>query len=364
MPRRYAVMGTFMMILFSAVLLAQAQGGGSNNPCPPGCTFVCTIPDPQCGCYGYCSCSGGQGTLAPTPTPAPVGTPDSRLCYRTTYYCSWSCPDPAQGQLKTMHEYIDCVTGELLYGVVVSTGECGSCRLLRDCRQPGACTPTPVRATPTPGPTPTAEPCGCPGPQEILGTPSYNMSQFPPYPIVVGQGGQGITIRLSVTIPDWILRKSHKEIRRVCVEGDPAPGQEACTMPDGTPGHWEWRDHEWRNGQCVPFCASHDESYPEYATGGTIRLQLRQSSIQWIQSELAARYPGARVYQAMWERPARVIATYDAGNATIAVLEAYFPVRDPGYYDVSAVISTNKRTLTYVSLDPARAYLIDTTIIR
>lgn len=95
-----------------------------------------------------------------------------------------------------------------------------------------------------------------------------------------------------------------------------------------------------------------------------IRLSLRQSSVDWIQTELATRYPGARVYQREWQSPARPVGVYDLGNATSVTLEAHFPVRDPGYYDVSAIISTNKRTLTYQPAQPVSAYLIDTSIIR
>ncbi len=374
MKRWLAIPGAAAILLILAALVLAQSGGGS--VCPPNCTFVCVVPAPDCGCYGYCNCPP-QGTPVPTPTPAR----DPRyyeLCYRYTYRCDWSCSDLAQGKLQTVFQYVECTTGEVLWEGVDSVAPCGSCRRLRDCHQPGACTPTPVRTTPTPYPTATPPPCSCPGPQEILGTPSYQMSQNPPYPIVVGQGGSGITVRVAVTIPDWTLRQWRQESRLVCVPGAAGPGQTACTLADGSPGH-----HEWRDGECVdcgggpcrgvngcgnkcwsPFCASWDEHYPEYATGGVIRLQLRQSSIDWIQTELATRYPGAHVYQATWQAQARVVATYDTGNATVCILEAHFPVRDPGYYDVSAIISTTKRTLTYVPPQPVSAYLIDTTIIR
>jgi len=374
MKKRWAIAAGIILSLVVAALVL-AQGGGS-SVCPPGCTFVCVQPMPDCGCYGYCDCPPA-GTPVPTPTPAPG---PGRWCARYRYQCDWQCSDYALGQLNLYYEIVDCVTGQEKATLLVSTAPCGSCRRLRDCRVPGACTPTPPRwQTPTPRPTATPPPCSCPTPQEILGTPSYQAAQWPPYPIVVGQGGSGITVRLTVTLPDWVLRQWRQESRQVCVPGAAGPGQTACTMPDGRPGHSEWRD-----GECVdcgsdnpcrgvngcgnqcwsPFCASWDETYAEYATGGTIRLQLRQSSIDWIQSELATRYPGAHVYQATWEAQARVIATYDLGNATACVLEAYFPVRDPGYYDVSAVIATSKRTLTYQSPQPVSAYLIDTSIIR
>jgi hypothetical protein len=275
-----------------------------------------------------------------------------------------------------IHQLVDCQSGAVIREVVASEAPCGSCRLRRDCRQPGACTPTPQRfVTPTPAPTP--RPCDCPGPQEILGDPAYRLFQDPPHPVVVGQGGSGVTVRVQVTIPDWILRRWHREPKKVCLPGTPEPGGIACTTEDGRPGHIEWRHGECQScgdpscqggcpsGMCfVPYCASEDERYAEYATGGTIRLSLRPSSIDWIQGELAARYPGARVYQAVWESPARVAGLYDVGGATAAILEARFPVRDPGYYDVQVVVATNKRILTWTSPDPVSAYLKDTSIIR
>lgn len=374
-----AIVGAGALSLVIAVLtLAQSSGGSSS--CPEGCTFVCVapLPPPDCGCYGYCNCPPGTPAPTATPMPGPGG-----YCIRYEYRCNWSCSDLAQGSLDTYLFYVDCETGVSKQEVLLFSAPCGSCRRPRDCRVPGACTPTPPRTTPTPRPTATPIPCTCPGPQEFLGTPAYRTTQNPPYPIVVGQGGSGITVRVVVTIPDWTLRQWRQETRlvAVCVPGTPRPGQTACTLPNGAPGHYE---QQQRDGECVdcgstdpcrgvngcgnqcwsPFCTSWDEHYPEYATGGTIRLQLRQSSIDWIQTELATRYPGAHVYQATWQAPARVVATYDTGSATVCVLEAYFPVRDPGYYDVTAIINTTKRTLTYTAPQPVSAYLIDTTIIR
>ena len=375
---RLRLVGALVLSLI-AVVVAFAQGSTS---CPEGCTFVCVIPDPGgCGCYGYCNCPPPSGTPVPTATPA--HDPHYDVCYRYSYRCEWDCSDLAQGRLKTIFQYVDCQSGEVQYEYVEYAAPCGSCRRPRDCYQPGVCTPTPPRVTPTPPRvTPTPIPCSCPGPQEILSEPAYQMYQSPPYPIVVGQGGSGITVRIAVTIPDWTLRQWRQESRQVtvCVLGTPAPGQTACTTADGRAGHLE---QVWRDGECVdcsggpcrgvngcgnqcwsPYCTSWDEHYPEYAVGGTIRLRLRQSSVDWIQTELATRYPGARVYQRDWQAPARAVGAYDLGNATLVVLESYFPVRDPGFYDVSAVISTTKRTLTYQPDWPVSAYLVDTSIIR
>ncbi len=361
----------FLLIPALFVRLAQAQSG-----CPEGCTFVCVQPTADCGCYGYCICSEGT----PPPTATPIHDPHYDVCYQYTYRCDWSCTDLALGELKKIFRYVDCVTGGTLFESVEEVYPCGACRRTRDCYQPGACTPTPARTTPTPGPTPTPEPCGCPGPQEILGTPSYQVYQTPPHPVVVGQGGSGITVRVVVTLPDWTLRQWRREPRLICVPGAAGPGQTACTLINGQPGHMERRDGECSGQSCpvicqgingcaagvcwMPFCTSWDERYPEYATGGTISLRLRQSSIDWIRTELATRYPGARVYQQSWQTSARVVAAYDTGSATVCVLEAYFPVRDPGYYDISATVTSTKRVLTIVSQRPASAYLIDSSIIR
>lgn len=369
MRRWWWVIGTAGVILV-VTAVALAQGGSS---CPEGCTFVPTHCNPgTCVCYGYCYCPPPQGT--PPPTATPVRYYD--WCYRYDRLCVWSCDDLAQGKYSEYRVYVDCDTGDVIGENLLYSAPCGSCRRPRDCRVPGACTPTPVRATPTPAPTATPLPCSCPGPQKIFGTPSYQPGQAPLYPVVVGQGGSGITVRIAVTLPDWTLRQWRRKTRQVCMPGE---GPFPCSLGDGSIGHFEWRD-----GECVscgaddpcrgvslcgdlcfrPFCESWDEYYPEYASGAIVQLQLRHSSIDWIQTELATRYPGARVYQPAWQAQARVVATYDTGSATTCVLEAHFPVRDPGYYDVSATIVTTERTLTYVSPDPVTAYLIDTTIIR
>ncbi|GEM_PF-3293835 len=375
--RRWAVLAATLLsigLFLAWAAAAQGQQGGSGGSCPPGCAFICLYPDPECGCYGYCRCE--NSTPAPTPTPS-MSCGRTCFCYRYVRKCSWGgCPDPWLGQMREIIQVVDCSSGDVIREEVVSEAPCGSCRLRRDCNQPGACTPTPQRfTTPTPAPTPRA--CDCPGPQEIFFDPSYSLFHYPPHPIVIGQGGSGVTVRVQVTIPDWILRRFYREPRRVCLPGTPEPGGIACTTEDGRPGHIEWRHGECQpcgdsscqggcpSGMCfVPYCTSEDERYAEYATGGTIRLSLRQSSIDWILGELASRYPGARVYQAVWESPARVVGTYDAGGATVAILEAHFPVRDPGYYDVQAVIATNKRTLTWTSNNPLSVYLKDTSIIR
>ena len=101
---------------------------------------------------------------------------------------------------------------------------------------------------------------------------------------------------------------------------------------------YTWFEFDRRVGRWVQRQAT----VTDYVDLGSIRLTatLTRKSQQWIRTELATRYPGARVQQAKWNL--RALPTYRVvrsrvlwnGAHEVVISVTRIPFRDPGVYRI------------------------------
>jgi len=245
--------------------------------------------------------------------------------------------------------------------------------------------PTGAAPTRTPRPTPTPRPTAVPMPTPV-DCPPPTISQrlpptvevlqtWPPNPVVKGQGGQGFDLTVRVTsypvIRRWWTRE--ERVERECVwTGDSATGQPdmsvcGCT-PDGSPGCWPgWKmknNREW-------YCQEHVEVIPDPIQAGAFQAyaSLRQTSREWIATNLASKYPGARVHHPEWDVRGNGSGGCLGDGRCILETVAHFGFVDPGWYDMwvdgwtVGTRFTPPRTYHYDLPEPQPVYLMDTTLI-
>lgn len=183
---------------------------------------------------------------------------------------------------------------------------------------------------------------------------------------------EGIRYEIEVRIPPVLYRRYEKEPDR-CVpvpdaDQDGKPDRDgSCRTTIGDP------PVSWPGDLQPGSCRLVEERYPEPISGqGLLAMILRDSSRAWIQGELAARYPGARVRQPEIRLPVsgqgRILGD---GTFVLAAVVNPRPV-DPGYYDVSIVFNTDGTPVSsprpIVWRTPADrpqpVYLLETTLVR
>ena len=90
----------------------------------------------------------------------------------------------------------------------------------------------------------------------------------------------------------------------------------------------------WKNKKIFAGCETKTETYTDQIAFATIDADLSPASIRWITTDLAAKYPGAHVYQAHWSLwPGRSPSQGGlAGDgASLSVVYANLPLADPGH---------------------------------
>jgi hypothetical protein len=232
-------------------------------------------------------------------------------------------------------------------------------------------TPTP-RPTATPMPTPIA----CP-PESISQQPPVMIliESHPPNPVVVGQGGQGLDVSVRAisypVIHRWWTPEREYECRWWDTDTYGAPwGHRGHCCPDDNPDCD--RDHYYRVPEGDWYCQEHVQRIPdpilmEYLRG---TADLHETSIAWIETDLAQKYPGARVRQPHWSVDGVGTPYFTADWRCIVEALVHFPFEDPGYYDVevhgqtAGTIYTPPRSFSYVMEEPQAVYLMDTMLIR
>jgi len=250
---------------------------------------------------------------------------------------------------------------------------------------PGTVTPEPTGISPTctPRPTPTARPTATPistpvdcPPESISQRPPVALigETWPPNPVVVGQGGQGLNISVRVVSYPvshrWWTREQRSTTECVWhgnhVTGEPDESICECT-PDRSPGCWPgwgWETTtEW-------YCQEHVEVIPDPIEADALQghARLHETSIEWIRTDLANKYPGARVRHPNWDvqSDARPVLLSDGRCFVQTTLR--FGFEDPGWYDVwvdgwtVGTRYTPPRTYDYRMPDPQPVYLIDTSL--
>ena len=229
------------------------------------------------------------------------------------------------------------------------------------------------RPTPTPMPTatPMATPVECP-PESISQQPpqAIIVDTFPPNPVVVGQGGWGLDINVEAVsypvIHRWWTRAREWECSwwDSATYGPPHANHGHCCpddQPDCDSSDYYEIPGEWK-------CVEHAEAIPdpilmEYF-GATANLHA--SSIEWIQTDLAGKYPGAEVHHANWYVSTEAEPVLYGDGRCVVEAKLWFPFEDPGYYDVSVhgqtagTIYTPPRSFGYAMPTPQAVYLLDT----
>lgn len=238
------------------------------------------------------------------------------------------------------------------------------------CRNEPLGTPQPNSGTPgtnsTPsGPQATPEGGECPINLRVSQQPPTIRAQkiAPAYPIVVGQdpAKRGVDVSASIQVHPVIVKYDVAKYEHECqyVGGDVTDS--AC---QNNPGY--------KSKKVFAGCETRTEVYPDRIAFAAIETNLAPESIRWITTDLAAKYPGAHVYQAHWSLwPGRAPSQGGlAGDQTnLSVRYDQLPLADPGSYSVliqgqtTGTPFTPPRSLSFTA--PAfEVHLLESTIIK
>ena len=224
---------------------------------------------------------------------------------------------------------------------------------------------TPTPPPPTPGnPPPTPVSSECPLNLRISQpAPTFNLGPFAPaHPIVVGRDPQrrGVDVPAGVQIPPVIVKYDVAKYTHTCeyVGGDITDS--ACQNQPG-----------WKNTKVFAGCETKTEVYPDRINSVQVTADLSAASIDWITTELAAKYPGAHVYQAHWSLWPGSLSQggLSADGTALSLTAAHLPLADPGRYTVAINGTTTgtpytaPRTFAYSNPD-LLVYLLESTIIK
>lgn len=236
-----------------------------------------------------------------------------------------------------------------------------------DPTNPADCTRTTNAGEPGGSPQPPPASRNCPAPSamqaEIRATGGL---VDPPYPVVVGQdrSRRGADLKWHVEIPPVIYTWYEEVIvgtQTVCAydptgtsNGCPAPGSQYDEVTGSASG-WHsfmasgasagsWRA---RAGEPEITCVEHVEMYADRLQWVRTFATLTAPSREWILDQLAARYPGARLYQPDWTWlppvPGSVLVDKTFAWEWTASQIAF---RDPGEYQQSVAGSTTGTPVT------------------
>jgi hypothetical protein len=185
----------------------------------------------------------------------------------------------------------------------------------------------------------------CPAPEVIRESPParVEIESLPPYPVVVGQDPdrKGVIYRLVVRVSPAIFRCYEKE-PDVCV---PVPDANGDGKPDRSGSCWTQIGDppvRWPGDLKAGGCRLVEERYPDPVAGdGRLEMILSPSSHAWIEGELAARYPGARVRMPEIRMPIRGQGEILADKTFVLRAEVNPKPVDPGIYRVEFLFRTS-----------------------
>lgn len=178
--------------------------------------------------------------------------------------------------------------------------------------------------------------------------PRYQAERFAPdNPIVVGQdpSARGVDVRVRATLPPIVVAYNNT-IRE--------QGEQACTWvgngQGGGCGNWSGKTNyssgfqAWMAGDdnwgIVAeerwICVRQSKTYRDTISFLTVQARLTDESIAWIETgDLQQRYPGAKVYQAVWPLWPGFPPTVNqmtADRTSFFLQWERVPLRDPGRY--------------------------------
>ncbi len=218
----------------------------------------------------------------------------------------------------------------------------------------------PPRRQPTPQPTarPTVQPTpvvnivtvNCPlDPRVDQADPASTIQATklsPNFPLVVGQDPEktGVTLSLSMQVPPVFY--SYNVLREYteasCAWGGPGAAGDNC----GGKGN-EW----FTSITIIQKCERVTETYEDRLAVFNAAANLSDGSIAWIEGELAAKYPGAHVYQANWSLFPGVCGGGSVGAASFSAQCSKIQIADPGKWIVNISGST-----TGTKVSPPRGF--------
>lgn len=172
----------------------------------------------------------------------------------------------------------------------------GGCGPVCSCRQSDcAVEPVPTENPPTVVPTPTAPPppADCPGLGEKrkdtrLIPPTIGEAKYrPDHPVAVEQDPNRTGFELHLVFRGGRYEYKTQELEEWC--GPAGAGQSQGRHPANCPnGEWHY-ECPWR---CV-------ECFDDPLDTGQVRMRLADPTVDWIQKDLAARYPGAQLKEGL-----------------------------------------------------------------
>lgn len=170
----------------------------------------------------------------------------------------------------------------------------------------------------------------------------------PANPVVVGQdpSKRGVDLRVGVTVFPVVVQYTYEYREpgeRVC-HWFPKAGQGGCgggyDRLDSPTGAW-YEDGQWgvENTE-KKECRRDTLTFPDRINTLSIKTGLSSESIDWINSDLAAKYPGAKARRPLWTLYPSVDASPASGGFSAAHDQASFlwkaiPFVDPGQYSVT-----------------------------
>jgi hypothetical protein len=219
----------------------------------------------------------------------------------------------------------------------------------------------PPRRQPTPQPTarPTVQPTpvvnivtvNCPlDPRVDQADPASTIQATklsPNFPLVVGQDPEktGVTLSLSMQVPPvyFSFNVLREYTDAACVWGGFGYNGDTC----GGTASSEW----YTSTTIVQKCERVTETYEDRLAVFNATADLSDGSIAWIEGELAAKYPGARVYQPNWSLFPGVCGGGSVGAASFSAQCSKIQIADPGKWIVNISGST-----TGTKVSPPRGF--------
>ncbi|MDR7574326.1 MAG: hypothetical protein QN194_15540 [Armatimonadota bacterium] len=183
----------------------------------------------------------------------------------------------------------------------------------------------------------------CPAPEVVRAPPQIEpLIASPPYPVVAGQDPErkGVIYELTVRVPPVVYRRWEREPDR-CEpvpdadgDGKPDRGGNCRTTIGDPPAAWP--------GDLKPGgCRLIEETYPDPIAGdGLLTMVLSPSSRAWIQGELAAKYPGARVRMPEIRMPIHGQGQVMGDKTFLFTAKVNPKPVDPGVYEVEFFFRT------------------------
>jgi hypothetical protein len=230
-----------------------------------------------------------------------------------------------------------------------------------DPTNPADCSPATDADEPGDSTPPLPSSANCPAPSAVQAEIRASGELLaPPYPVVVGQdrSRRGADLKWCVEIPPVIYTWYQEVVvgtRTVCAY-DPAGKSGGCPGPGaqydaviGSEIGWQsfmatgpsagyWRAIP---GQPEINCVKHVEVYSDRLAWVRTSASLTEPSRHWILKELAARYPGAELYQPEWTwLPPTSGSVMASGTFLWEWVEREIAFRDPGEYEQNVAGAT------------------------